>query len=417
MKTAGVVIDFYDDPNGTLLRRLYPTIEELPEVVKEAHILTPEEHGVLRNEAYALILHDEGKQLRKFACVDPGNTFLAALYFHENADKLPQEAVKVAAANIAAFCQEFDMEPTDFLKMASAEGGGMTLTDDKKDNPPSEKNPIRQTTKANQSPERVTTRTSDGSGAPIVGENLASTLWPKVANVVDVSGLEPETFVQKHSSANTALEGMYPLDSFGDVQAAIDYFRENWVEFSPRERHEYTVKTAARADELGIEVDELMERYGSTSYAPDVEAHLAARKANCDQEFHRLFDMLKEKRSGINPEQFAELLGEADKAAGLHYYYGNGAIFDPYLSTFGGMSEKKASAAYKWMGRVGDTVNADQLHKLAVNGRGIMLKNFSKEIVDAFQKDPITIFESLPDTSKVVTSRLANGEFDAEPMN
>ena len=106
MKTAGVVFDFYDDPAGSLLKKTFPSLEELPEIVKEAHILSEEEREVLRDEAYALVMINEGKTLRKFACVDKGNTFLSALYFIENRDKLPEEAQKIASANIFAACEE-----------------------------------------------------------------------------------------------------------------------------------------------------------------------------------------------------------------------------------------------------------------------------------------------------------------------
>jgi hypothetical protein len=42
------------------LKKAFPTPDELPESVKTAHVLSNEERGVLRDEAYALILHNEG---------------------------------------------------------------------------------------------------------------------------------------------------------------------------------------------------------------------------------------------------------------------------------------------------------------------------------------------------------------------
>jgi hypothetical protein len=477
MKTAGVVLDFYDDPNGAGLKRAFPTAAELPESIKTAHILTPEEHDVLRNEAYALILRDEGKTFRKFACVDEGNTILSAVYFEQNADKLPAEAIKVAATNLASFCAEFGLEPTPFIKMAAEDGpkkpatsgvgkqrdpglqplvgdeadwaartnlvsirggadsgrviptanqmktagvageGGLSLADDKKDNPPSSKNPAKLNTKDQSPKPPVNKKPSDGPGAEITGENRESTDWPKVANMVDVSGKQADTFLYQRQAEKTALDGRYSLDSYGDVVKAVQYFDENWVNMDPSDRHQYAVKTAARAEELGIASSEMLNRYGSTEYSPDVEAHLSARKANCDREHHPMFDTLKEKRSSIEPETFAELLKQADTVAGLNWYYGNGTIFDPYLATFGGMNEKQAAAAWRWTGRVGDTVNQDQIQKLAREGRKLLMKYFSHEIVNGFQKDPITVFESLPDDSKVILSRLASGEFDAMPTN
>lgn len=663
MKTAGVILDFYDDMSGSVLKKNFPNPDELPESVKTAHILNAEERQVLRDEAFALVLHNQGDQLRKFACVDEGNTLLSCLYFEETAELLPEEAVKTAAANLAAFCEEFGLEPTRFVKIAaemkhsdnaksgmgktrdpmhqpmvgdeadwssrtnlvSVRGGsdagrvipsanqmktagvsrglqqlatkpgasgaaatwahmrnaarvegrraaksmatgspreavkgsvlgkglrdlsrerlpqaassGITKTfsvdktagllnvyvvrpgsvpspgvplespDSKKPEHKSEhkkkaagsypdpetvkqlkkqygsgwekqlgfkskaatgmpgmpggttpapstrpatgspsmgKSPIgtggmaapssmpkmgsadeamakNVGVKQKNPPQQHTKKTSDkntfavGQGQGDLEVNYKSTQWPKVANVVDVSGKEPVVYSKKKSASMYALDDRYPLDSYADVKKAVEYFNENWVNMDAASRHEYCVKTAARADQLGLEISELMERYGSTSYAPDVEAHLAARKANSEAEFHELFDSLKEKRSSIEPEVFAELLQEADRAAGLSWFWG-GNISDPYLATFG-PTEKLANSNWTWQSRVGDHVNGEQLERLARDGKGMLKKHFDHNLIAGFQKDPIAIFESLPDDTKTILARLAASEFDGLQNN
>jgi hypothetical protein len=147
-----------------------------------------------------------------------------------------------------------------------------------------------------------------------------------------------------------------------------------------------------------------------------VDAHLANRLAVCEPEYQEIYDALREKRASIEPDRFVELLIEADDASGLKWVWG-GDVSDPYLATFGGETEKQASAAWDWQGSLGDRVTSDQLHKLARNGRGIMKKMFSYPIIDAFQKDPIAIFESLPNEQKVLISRMANDEFDGLATN
>lgn len=537
MKTSGVVIDFYDDLNGSLVKKAFPTAEALPEGVKTAHILSQEERDVLRDEAYALILHNEGSLLRKFACVDEGNTILSCLYFEENAELLPQEAMKTAAANLASFCEDFGLEPTPFVKMAAelkkdeeaksgmgrtrdpmrqpmvgdeadwsartnlvsvrggsdsgrviptanqmktaqmmpgmpggtmpapsttpaaaspmmgkkpvgggtapmpmpkVASGGKTLrakepkvnldsfhklnpeadprrgalTTDKRDVGVSQVNPPQQ----NHTPHKDQNTFSVGPGQGDLEVNYKQTMWPKVANRIDVSGKDPEVYVQKKTASIYALGNKYPLDSYVDVQAAVSYFDNNWTDMSPVDRHEYCVKTASRANDLGIEISELMDRYGSQSYSADVEAHLSARKANSEKEFHELFDTLKEKRSSIQPDVFVGLLQQADEAAGLNWYYG-GSIADPFLSTFGPSVEKLAGVAWSWQSRVGDHVNCEQLDKLAKDGHGVLKKYFTHDLIAGFMKDPVTVFESLPEDSKTILARLANGEFDGLPTN
>ncbi|TXH08009.1 MAG: hypothetical protein E6R04_11755, partial [Spirochaetes bacterium] len=126
MRTAGVVFDFYDDLSGTVLKKSCPNPSDLPDIVKEAHILSPEEREVLRDEAYALTMVNNGTHMRKFACVDAGNTALSILYFTESASLLPHEAVKTAASNLIDACQEFELPIPEWIKMAAKTGMSKT---------------------------------------------------------------------------------------------------------------------------------------------------------------------------------------------------------------------------------------------------------------------------------------------------
>lgn len=457
MKTAGVVLDFYDDLKGELLKRSFPTPEALPEVVKTAHILSSEERDILRDEAYALVLLNEGKTLRKFACVDAGNTLLSALYFMENKDSLPEEAQKVASANIQAWCEYFELPLRDIEKIAGkkerpadASSGGQARSRDPMHQPlvGDEANWAERTNlvsvrggadsgrvipMANQmktasgdkvdylkdfhklNPEADPRKSKNGTKHHWAKEKEEKdACGEKCANVVDISGLSAPIKVKKASAENMAL-GRYPLDSYGDVKAAVQYFTENYLEFTPEQRHEFAVKTAARANELDIPTSESLDRYGSTEYAPDVEAHLANRRA-ISPDHKEVWDALQEKRASIDPEAFVKLLAEADEVAGVNWLYG-GEAADPYYATFGGNKAKEASAAWSWQSRTGDYVSGDQLRRLALNGRPLVEKQFDRGLASAFSKDPITIFESLPDLQKKILARLASQEFDGTPNN
>lgn len=485
MKTAGVVFDFYDDPSGELVKTAFPTLEDLPDLVKTAHILSPEERDVLRDEAFALIMSNEGKVLRKFACVDAGNTLLSCLYFEENAQRLPEEAVKVAALNLASFCNDFGFEPTNFVKMAAAGhsrtrdsmrqpvvgdeadwaartnlvsirgggdsgrviptanqmktagllnvyvvrpsevpqhvnldshhklnpepkakkktaemlGGGAVLTDDKKDNGVKSKNPDLQK-KSPPPADRNTFAVGQGQGDLEV--NYKS--LPKIATIVDVSGKAPVHKFEKRASSRHALgNSRYPLDSYADVKAAVSYFNDNHHMMAGSDRHEFAVKTASRADELGIETGELLSRYGSTEYSPDLEAHISSRKAAAEN-FKDAYNVLLEKRAEVEPQEFVELLKKVDEAAGLNWYY-DGAVTDPYLATFGG-KEKSANASWQWDGD--ERLTAEKLAELSNSEE--FKKSFSDDITSEFAKDPIAIFDSMPAPTKAIMARLAIGE-------
>lgn len=508
MKTAGVVLDFYDDPQGRVLKETFPNASGLPDAVKEAHFLSEAERDVLRDEAYALVLVNEGKVLRKFACVDAGNTALSALYFMKTHESLPPEAVKVAAVNLADACEEFDLPGADTLMKIAASnhqilarhigggalvGGGIGGHDryDRSTKKPGESDKrfkyrrLRQTavgaasggakgaviggitgslhnahrdkkglddlvhtirgTKVpnfndiafgKKASANGAARKRDSMSQPAAvgddadwaartnlrsvqgGDNskvLSTTSNTKTASrIVDVTGKEPERILQKKASTHTALNGTYSLDSYSDVQKAVEYFTENWTEMDPGDRHEYAVKTASRAGSLGIEVPDLLARYGSTGYAPDVEAHLANRRAFAP-EWSDVYTELQEKRASIEPEEFALVLEEADRASGLAMHWG-GRVCDPFLATFGGGFAKEASI-WSWMSRTGEFVSGDQLHELALNGRPLIHKHFSSDVTNGFIANPIPIFESLPDTHKIIIARLASDMNDGLALN
>lgn len=133
-KYAGVTLDWYDD-KGETLKAKFPTLDSLPETIKQASIEPKEK---LANEAFALVAIDGGNVLRKYACTDPGTTAMSVIYFMEHGDKLPLEAQKLAAANLVEACQYFEMKPPQAIEklaflspfakslLAGAVGGGAT---------------------------------------------------------------------------------------------------------------------------------------------------------------------------------------------------------------------------------------------------------------------------------------------------
>jgi hypothetical protein len=396
MKTAGVVFDFYDDIGGSVLKEVYPTPDSLPASVKEAHILRPEEREVLRDDAYALVMQNEGKVLRKFACVDRGNTLLSMVYIGKTAGLLPEEVRNAAYENIVNRAVEFGILKPEaiegFKKISAAKG--MQRTRDS----------MRQPIVGEDADWAARTNLVSQRGGADSGRVIPTANQMKTAAPIDVTDLEPEMVIETKQASVTAL-GKYPLDSYADIRAAADYFDRTWTEMDPADRHEFAVKTASRAEEIGLTTSDLLSRYGSTEYAPDVEAHLASRKLNCDPEFHPLYDELKAKYASIAPEEFVEHLAAVDELAGLDYSWG-GQISDPWYSTFGGASEQE-KVAFVWSGN-GVEVDAEALTNLAGN-KDLLLGAFDKNLVDGFVRDPVTIFSSLPDDAKTILANLANG--------
>lgn len=127
MQTSGLLLDVYDDFSGETLRALYPSREDIPDGVKQAFCAMGADRASLPDDVFALVLVNNGEKLRKYACVDEGNTVLSVQYFLKHAHKLPLEAQKVAAENLVAACSWYDFEPPeDLQKIALGLGTAMT---------------------------------------------------------------------------------------------------------------------------------------------------------------------------------------------------------------------------------------------------------------------------------------------------
>lgn len=119
MRTSGLILDMHDDLQGEVVRSIYPTIESVPGQVKTAHRLDASDLDSLPDDVFALVLRQGDVTLRKYACVDEGNTMLNVEYFLKTAHKLPKEAAKLAAQNLMVACDWYGLEaPEELQKVA-----------------------------------------------------------------------------------------------------------------------------------------------------------------------------------------------------------------------------------------------------------------------------------------------------------
>jgi hypothetical protein len=110
-KMSGVVVDHYDDVNGSVLKSIYSSLDKVPENVKTASRLSHEKRDALPDDLFALVLEDNGHKLRKFACVDGGNVELSMEYLLKTCHKLSPEQQKTAAANLVEACSWYGLQP------------------------------------------------------------------------------------------------------------------------------------------------------------------------------------------------------------------------------------------------------------------------------------------------------------------
>jgi len=459
---AGFVVDQYDDVRGEVLVSRFPTAETMPEFVKTAHRMTADEKETMPDDAFALVLFDQGTKMKKFAMVDKGNTALSVVYLLEQGHLLPPDAVKVAASNLIDACEHYELEIPEKLKEAAKNGvsgipgKGQTpyargakvnkiqFNSPKTDNGAYHDNPelgkdeedhdlksrvnydspqgtnfiriphfsTKETIKddhagSTDNMKQAMVKTAGAFGdAP--GQVVAKQKGWREAPHMDISGWDPrQAFTNVEPEAvETLLRGHYPVDTYDQVKTASAYFDENWQQFAARDRHTYCVKLAQKLASLGLPISEDIERYGSTTYAADVDEMTNVRRNLVPEEFRSSLDMLLEKRASVTPETFAEALSDFDHMTNLHFHWGTN-LMDPWYTTFGPSKEKLASATWTY-DELGARTDEAELKNLAMNGHHLVTKTFGAKFADEFSKSPKAFFEALPKPQKLVLARMAS---------
>jgi len=467
-KLSGLVLDVRDDYDGSVLRGIFPTEDSLPELVKSAATVTPELDARLPDDLFALVLVDGDVSLRKFACIDAGNTALSVEYFLKTGHKLPLEAQKVAAANLVEACGWYGIEsPEPLEKIAlglgtmlnlglSAPGAvtkakqNLAVTPPGADVVTNEQRammkggeatgtnlmPNSRPTDLGVAPKTVIKKVAAGGFAGDRGISAGADVDPDDNEDKSISAEQPQRLPQsgalrphvnvagKEAPGQLTLKKAelwampslerYPLDDYGQVKAASQYFDEWHGHMTPEHRREYSVNMVKRAKVLRIPVSPVAEKYASAGYAPDhdVQAALDGRKlAMVDDVLIDTLDKLAVARPHMSPDDFAVTLGEFDKLAGIDHLYDQHVV-DPYYSTFG---EKRASDSIA----VGnDIMYVKDLKRFAKVGFNTMKMRFGDDMANEFVKDPVGIFNSMPTDQKKIIMRIAsdNSATDGENL-
>ena len=444
-------LDLYDDPSGSVLKKRFSSTDAFPDFIKQAERLTEEELNKLPDDIFALVALDSGHKMRKFACVDKGNTALSVIYFLENKGFLPDEAQKTAAANLVSACQWYGMSPPLELQKTALVGAAMgALTMGSALQQGSKDFKKRQQLMAQGVPasQAFQEKASELVGSHVMpygqgDEKTAGFLRPeqprakdvvkgrgpearvqrsilrdkpregcrKTASFqpyVDITGKNPPTPVEHESGKRFALvkEGRarYPIDTAKQVERAFHYFEKFASRFSPHERHAFCSNVSRRANELGMKTPEAIAKYGSSTMAKDagVQIYRRQRLFREGTSEHSLLQEMREKCASIRPEVMAVALEEFDRANNLDQLWDNG-LPDPYHSIFGVVK----TAEWSFVDG-NDTVTETRLKRCARECKEQLDDLFEDEdFVKEFSKNPIQIFDSLPLDSKRIIMRVS----------
>ncbi len=401
-------LDFYDDLEGTTLKRKMNDFDRLPDFIKTADQLSPDIRNQLPDDVYALVLLDGGRKMRKYACTDKGNTALSVIYFLENHHRLPEEAQKTAAQNLVTACGWYDMQPPaqlEKLALVGAVMGVMSAVDAAKTG---KQNMQKMHERMGQGPVKV----SELTGSDVMPYSPESTKKASLQPHVDVTGLRPPRRVEHQEVGKffcLTKEGgaRYPIGTASEVEKAAEYFTNYGDRFTPFERHRYCMNLTKRAETLGMKMPDHIRKYGSVNYDPNVKLAIVQRRRYFHQgtSEYGLVNELMDKCASIVPETFAVMLEQFDRQTGLADRWGNG-IDAPYFSVYG--FEKRANWSFT---HSNDHINEDQLKRLSTDviRREELKRRFGCDMVEEFEKDPIQIFDSLPLEHKRIIMHMASG--------
>jgi hypothetical protein len=353
LKIANQILDFSDDTDYAILKKFAKKNTN----IKLANL---EEVSALDDTDFAIsVITKKASKLNKFPINNFDNTWLSNEYFEHTAYNLPQEAIKIAATMIKFACEKHNINPNPMVvKHAS----------DAKDNLYFEQDVLKHT-------------------------NVLENDFSKFAKVRDIS--ENETYAT------------YAMPDTEHVKTACEYLKTHEKSIPLEFRHKYASAIQKRASALGFSVkDPEIRKYASDGYNADIDAHLSLRRQLVEFKSPELldgFNKLAAMKNTLTSTEFAQVLHQMDKKAGLTQYY-NGYLTDPYQATFNRFVNpnyvKTAS---------GKSITEDDLTKL-VTAKYATIKNyFGKNVADSLKKEGMQIFESLPMDAKEVILGIADG--------
>src|SRR6478735_3500061 len=434
MKTAGVILDLYDNVGD--LKSFFPSMEAIPQSVKEAYFLTAEERERLPDDSFAVVLLNGEDRLRKYACIDKGNTELSIAYFVKHGHKLPLEAQQVTANNLAIACDWYGIEVPDILQKHAFLNAAMTAL-----TAPS----LIKNTASKVHDNVAAVRAGDGVGTPrqqqavgammkgaeVSGSSLAplqppgdlsqagarkpsqsNTSATKSAEMrvfnpyVDVTNKEPAASPSEKKASLYAYKGVYPLDTHEQVKTASQYFDENYRGMPFDMKREYAASLVKRAAAIGVPVSEYTRSCGAEGYAPAAQLRMAIdnRLLFVDEKRASVLNELLASTEAITPEQYCETLAEFDKLAEIDHRYGS-YLMDPVESTYG--IDKHAQEEGNSWSSGNDYVTKQQIENYAVTGFKTLTADYGADFAKEFKRDAWGVFNSLPLEQKRRLARAA----------
>lgn len=338
-------LDVVDHIVNEDIEKLANVVEHLSDDVQTAYIPSVEELGERKDKDFALILWDpKVGQQRKFANYNSDLTELNMAFLKEVKNSLPEEVVKIAAANLTCAAKKYNVKI----------------------------------------PDELTSYKSDRF----------------VDNLVDISAINKSAYITKTASKKKEAsffalkkDKKYPIDTEMDIKKAASFFDKNYNKLNINDKLEFIANIQDRAKELNVSLSKTaVEKYASLSqklFNEDFYNHIQVRKSYLKEdetEIKTAYDELVARADELGPLDSAYVMEELDKTASLNGNYGKG-IYDPLVATLG--QEKTAGREID-----GTFVSQDKLRSL---DQGTLTSLVGNDVITELKGDSgLDVLESLP---------------------
>jgi hypothetical protein len=371
-KIATQIIDAYDDIFADHLKKI---ASKRP----NTYLMTPEEKSRLGDDDYALcFLTKEAQKFNKFPVDSYDNIWLSNEFFPETYGKLTKEAAETAAFFIKKACERQGIRPHSVVeKVASPRDNNLCF---EPLNSQSEKNALYK---------------MDSNHATYIEEKTASQDLRHFAEIDRICG--------------NYTHAQYVFATPEHVKVASEYFTEKHLKMPLDLRHKYAASLQLRAEELGMPaLKGTVAKYASDSYGADLDSHLSIRKRVLDgTKYASEFSKIASMKATCTPSQYAQILHAFDKKAGLCQHYG-GMVKDPYEAVFYTNPDHPSKDKF-FSKKASKELSPEQIRKIVDEANPKIAEYFGKEIAEELKKDPVSIFNSLPNHEKEVISNIGDG--------
>lgn len=373
------MITDHQDDLGTFLRQTQPDLVET-NFIKEAS--WGEKSEMLDRHFAVILVEPNGKEHKKLAMNDAGNTLASVTYLLTKEHNLSDSAVKLASYNLLNSAMHYGLYEAfgDSLLHHEKMGSAFDMLAYLADTLPSD---------SIIDERRVAVKEAMGPNMGYNGKTVATTTPQMMTSA-------PKT-VKQISGAAPKVASSYDLIKEAEFM---------WPELDPVDKRQFSLVIKEAAILEGARVPEKIAQYAGDELNPMFETIMHRRLDYVRNDDLRAdYDRFSKVAFAMDLADATETLYLLDEQAGLLDRYGQN-LPDPVLTVYGCSTKE---AMWSW-NHGGDYCTARELDLMCKDPvrRSKLESMFNSDIVESFLRNPIKCFESRPVEQQVIIARMAN---------